>query len=136
MGNDLADWFEHGYDWILDAQVSDGEISPRKYLVFVEMNRRSKVPERIIELLSDLQTLTDLSLKDWSIKLNDEEYDADEDILKQVIILSPHDYREKKEAEQEEPEINNMRERAGLEPKSSNKEQDAELKNYKAMAGL
>ena len=50
-GNDLVDWFEKGYDWVLDAQVSEGEISPGKYLVFVELNRRSSVPERIIELL-------------------------------------------------------------------------------------
>ena len=47
-GNDLADWFERGYDWVLDAQVSEGEIRPGKYLVFVEMNRRSSVPKRII----------------------------------------------------------------------------------------
>lgn len=135
VGNDLVDWFEHGYDWVLDAQVSDGEVSPRKYLVFIEMNRRSKVPERIIEMLSDLQTLTNIPLKDWSVKVEDEEYDADEDILKQVIITSPHNYREKKE-EKEEPELNNMRELSGLEPKLPEKEQDAELKEYKAMAGL
>jgi hypothetical protein len=53
-GNDLSDWFERGYDWVLDAQVSEGEIKPGQYLVFVEMNRRSSVPKRIIELLEDL----------------------------------------------------------------------------------
>jgi len=61
-GDDLCDWFERGYDFVLDAQVSEGEISPGKYLVFVEMNRRSTVPARIIELLEDLTTLTDLKL--------------------------------------------------------------------------
>ena len=49
-GDDLCDWFERGYDFVLDAQVSEGEISPGRYLVFVEMNRRSSVPSRIIEL--------------------------------------------------------------------------------------
>ncbi len=51
VGEDLSDWFERGYDWVLDAQVSDGELVPGKYLVFVEMNRRTSTPERIIELL-------------------------------------------------------------------------------------
>ena len=43
-GEDLSDWFERGYDFVLDAQVSDGELSTGKYLVFVEMNRRTTVP--------------------------------------------------------------------------------------------
>ena len=34
-GKDLSDWFERGYDFVLDAQVSDGEVSYGKYLVFV-----------------------------------------------------------------------------------------------------
>ena len=59
-GEDLSDWFERGYDFVLDAQVSDGELSSGKYLVFVEMNRRTTVPERIITLLDDLETLTAL----------------------------------------------------------------------------
>ena len=39
---DLVTWFERGYDFVLDASVSDGEIEPGKWLVFVEMDRRSK----------------------------------------------------------------------------------------------
>ena len=39
VGEDLVDWFERGYDWVLDAQVSEGEVKPGQYLVFVEMNR-------------------------------------------------------------------------------------------------
>ena len=50
-GNDLVDWFERGYDWIVDASLSEGEISPGKSLVFVELNRRSTVPLKIVELL-------------------------------------------------------------------------------------
>ena len=33
---DLVTWFERGYDWVLDASVSEGEIEPGKWLVFVE----------------------------------------------------------------------------------------------------
>ena len=102
----------------------------------IEMNRRMKVPERIVELLDDLYTLTDLPVKDWTVEVGDEEYEADPEILKQVITISPHQYREEVEVEDEE-ELNEMRERAGLGVKAihANK-QDAELKAFKAMAGL
>jgi hypothetical protein len=29
---DLMNWFEKGYDWVMDADVSPGEISPGRYL--------------------------------------------------------------------------------------------------------
>jgi hypothetical protein len=134
-GNDLVDWFERGYDFVLDAQVSEGEVKPGRYLVFVEMNRRTSVPKRIIELLDDLETLTAIPVKDWTIIVDDEEYPPEEDILKQVITISPHDYRETEEVEEEE--INEMRERAGLEVKAIHSDkQDADIKAYKSMAGL
>jgi len=134
-GEDLSDWFERGYDFVLDAQVSDGELSSGTYLVFVEMNRRTTVPERIITLLDDLETLTDIPLKDWTIIVDDEEYEPDAGVLEQVITISPHQYRE--EVEPDEEELNEMRERAGLEVKALHADkQDADIKAFKAMAGL
>ena len=133
-GDDLCDWFERGYDFVLDSQVSEGEISPGKYLVFVEMNRRSSVPSRIIELLKDLKTLTDMKLTDWTIMVDGEEYEPTEEVLKQVIAMSPHDYRVEEEREED---LNEMRHRAGLDVKPIHTDkQDAELKAFKAMAGL
>ena len=134
-GNDLVDWFERGYDWVLDAQVSEGEVKPGQYLVFVEMNRRTSVPKRIIELLDDLETLTAIPVKDWTIMVDDEEYSPEEDVLKQVITISPHEYRETEEVDEEE--INEMRERAGLDVKILHADkQDADIKAFKSMAGL
>jgi hypothetical protein len=134
-GNDLVDWFERGYDFVLDAQVSEGEVKPGQYLVFVEMNRRSSVPKRIIELLDDLETLTSIPVKDWTIIVDEEEHSPEEEVLKQVITISPHDYRE--EVEVEEEELNEMRERAGLEIKVIHADkQDAEIRAFKSMAGF
>jgi hypothetical protein len=111
---DLVAWLEIGYDFVLDASVSDGELQPGKWLVFVEMKRRSNVPQKIIQILSDLDTLTDLKPKDYTVKVNEEDYDADEEILKQVIILSPNQYKSQIEKEEE---LNEMRHRAGLDTK-------------------
>ena len=134
-GEDLSDWFERGYDFVLDAQVSDGELTSGTYLVFVEMNRRTSVPERIVTLLDDLETLSDIPLKDWTVVVDDEEYEPDTEVLKQVITISPHQYRE--EVEPDEEELNEMRERAGLEVKALHADkQDAEIKAFKSMAGL
>lgn len=137
-GDDLVDWFERGYDWVLDASISEGELSPGKYLVFVEMERRSKTASRIIELLEDLETLTGLSLDDWSIEVEGEAYGADKDKLKEVIVISPHEYREEHEDEDGEDgaELNEMRQRAGLDTVNKFGEPDSELKAYKAIAGL
>ena len=132
-GNDLVDWFERGYDWILDASLSEGELSPGKYLVFVEMKRRTKVPEHIIELIEDLETLTGMTVDEWAINIDEKDYPADAEVIKDLITISPHEYREEND---EEVELNEMRKRAGLDTVSIYGEPDSELKAFISMAGL
>jgi hypothetical protein len=137
-GNDLVDWFEKGYDWVLDAQVSEGEITNGKHLVFVELERRTTVPEKIIELLEDMNTLTNIPLNDWTIVIEEEEYSPDAAQLGQVMTVSPHQYREEKEVADidKEKELNVMREAAGLPVKAIYKTDDAEIKAFVALARL
>lgn len=129
---DLTSWLELGYDFILDASVSEGELEPGKWLVFAEMKRRSNVPDKIIQILEDLKTLTDLNVDDYKIKIDEKEYKADNDTLKQVIMLSPNEY--KKNSDDEE-ELNEMRNIAGLEYKNVH-EIDQEIRKYISNAGL
>ncbi len=131
---DLVTWFERGYDFVLDASVSDGEIEPGKWLVFVEMDRRSKVPQRICKLLSDLETLTGFKLTDWSVDIEGDQVDADEEMLRQKLILNPNEYKSKKE-DKDEDKLNKFRELAGLDTKKMYKE-DEYIKNLKAIAGM
>jgi hypothetical protein len=132
-GQDLCDWFERGYDFVLDCQVSEGEVSPNRYLVFVEMNRRTSAPKRIEELLKDLTTLTGYSLKDWEIAFKEDTYDVDVDILSKVLTLSPHEYRIK---EEDQEELNEMLGVAGLNAKKIYNSEDADLKDFISKAGL
>ena len=132
---DLVSWFERGYEWVLDASVSDGELEPGKWLVFVEMDRRSKVPNRIVTLLSDLETLTDIKVKDWTVQVEGDDCKADEELIREKMILNPNEYKMEKETEENEEELNEMRLRAGLEPKTSYVE-DEYIKNLKAIAGM
>ena len=124
---DLASWLEIGYDFILDSSVSEGEIEPGKYLVFAEMKRRSNSPQRICEILQDLKTLTDFSLTDWTVSVEDENYDADPNVLKQVIHLTPYDYMNSKDGEKD---LNEYRELANLPTKPIYENLDAEIKKY------
>jgi hypothetical protein len=131
---DLVTWFERGYDFVLDASVSDGEIETGKWLVFVEMDRRSKVPNRIITLLSDLETLTDLKLKDWTIDIAGDETAAKEELIREKMILNPNEY--KMENEEADDKLNEFRELAGLDAKKMYREEDEYIKNLKAIAGM
>ncbi len=132
---DLVSWFERGYDYVLDASISDGEIEPGKYLVFVEMNRRSSVPRRIINLLEDLETLTGIKLKDWIVDIEGDEVDADEEIIRQKMILNPNEY--KAEQDQDEEDLNEMRTIARIPNKPMYDEPtDPDIKNMKTLAGL
>lgn len=130
VGNDLVEWFERGYDFILDASVSSGESKFGKWLVFVEIERKNSVPSQLIEMLKDLETLTNLHLDDWEIKVDGKMYKPNVDTLKQVVILSPYQYKNIKDKE-----LNEMRMVANLDMKN-NYNNDKMIKDMKAIAGL
>jgi hypothetical protein len=131
-GNDLVDWFERGYDYVLDASLSTGEVEIGKWLVFVEMNRRSTVPQRVVELLKDLKPLSGKKINEWKVQVDGKDYPADESVLKDVIICNPAKYRIAKE---EEDELNEMRSVANLATKPLY-EKDQEIKDFVNLAGL
>lgn len=137
---DLVDWFERGYDWVLDGKVSDGELTTGKYVIFLELDRRTKVPERVVELVEDLETLTGLTVEDWSMEIDGQEYPLDAEKIRELIPLSPHSYREMhpedEEEEETEDELNEMRQQAGLEHHNTHSKQDSLLKDFIAKAGL
>lgn len=132
VGEDLVNWLELGYDYVLDASVSDGELEPGKWLVFVEMKRRSNVPEKIVQILTDLETLTDMKLDKWSIVIDDVSHTPDKETLKKYIILSPSEYK----IQNNEEELNEMRQIAGLSTKNIYENLDDEIRKYITSAGL
>jgi len=153
QSEDLVDWLEKGYDWILDAEVSSGEVTSGKYVVFIEMNRRTSVPERIVMMLEDLETLTGLMLEEWAVIVKGQKYHANAEELKSVLVLSPQNYRElnnmevgddsSDEEEQEveqtdsaDQELSEMRDAAGIPHKPKTAKPDALLRDFLAKAGL
>ena len=147
IGEDLCDWIIKGYDYINDCEVSEGELMANRFVVFVETNRRSKAPERLLEILEDLETLTGLSVDQWKVKIDGTEYEASLNVLKQNMITIPLEYREQNEDIEDEEEVvdiadiddsdlNEMRNIAGLPNANVYKEKDSLLKDFIAKAGL
>ena len=127
---DLANWFEKGYDWVLDADVSPGEIKPGRFLVYIEMRRRSMAGEKLQEALGDLETLTEYSLEDWSMHYDDKNSPFSVDNFNRVVPLSPKDYRKKKESD-----LNEMRAAAGIDTRPVF-ERDQEIRQLQSAAGI
>ncbi len=108
---DLVNWFEKGYDWVLDADRSPGEIRPGRYLVYVEMRRRSTAGQRLATMLDDLTTLTEHAGDTWTLTYEGKDLPFSEANFDRVVPRSPKQYRE-----QREENLNEMRVAAGLDP--------------------
>ena len=58
---DLENFFEMGYSFILDADVSPGETDDGTYKVYVELERTRHAADQIFELIEGVEKLTGLS---------------------------------------------------------------------------
>lgn len=112
VADDLVNWFEKGYDFILDADRSPGEIKPNRYLVYVEIKRRTALPSQIVEIVTDLASLTEFEKEDWTVYYDGNEMDLNIKYLADRLLLSPLRYRTHKEGE-----LNDIRHSAGLKTK-------------------
>ena len=127
---DLVGWFEKGYQFILDADRSPGEISPNKYLVYVEMKRRSNIGDNLSTMLEDLSTLCELESVDWTFRYGKQEQEFTTEQFEKVVPTSPKAYRLDKELG-----LNEVRSRAGLATKRIY-ENDKEIQKLKDIANL
>jgi len=129
--DDLINWFEKGYDYVLDADRSPGEVRPNRFLVYIELERRTRVIRQIKELIDDLGTLTEYSINDWTIVFDGEEMPFDEEMLANTLILSPRQWREEKEQE-----LNEVRTAANIPAKRVLQGRDEELDVIRSQAGI
>jgi hypothetical protein len=127
---DLMAWFEKGYDFVLDADRSPGEIKPGRYLVYVELRRRSTAPLNINRLLDDLASLTEFDPSDWRMSYKGKESDWSEEAFAEQVPLTPDAYRQRYEGD-----LNEMRMAAGL-PTKAIYEPREDVRSLQAMAGL
>jgi hypothetical protein len=94
---DLVNFIEKGYDWVIDADVSSGELDDGDYLVFVECDRDQNVPEQIVSLIDDLENITDIPPKDWYVRYKNTgvKEPLTHDAVKSLVPLSAQDYQQR-----------------------------------------
>jgi len=64
--NDLSNFIEKGYPFVLDADVSTGENKKGKYNVFVEIERDRHLPKNISDILEEVSKLT--GIEEWKYR--------------------------------------------------------------------
>ena len=128
---DLMNWFEKGYDFVIDADRSPGEIKPNRYLVYVELRRRSTAGDHVETLIDDLGTLTEFDKDDWTMHYRGKEVPFSRDEFDRLVPLSPKAYREKYDEE-----LNEMRVAAGMETKRIYDPKDKALQAIQSAAGI
>jgi hypothetical protein len=92
--NDLVAFVEKGYEWVVDADVSSGEMDDGSYIVFVELDRNEQLAENVMGLLEDMMNLTEQSPEDWRVRYykSHKETQLSLESLQQLIPDTPEKY--------------------------------------------
>lgn len=110
--NDLVSFIEKGYDSVLDADVSTGELEDGDYLVFIELDRNKELPEQIYSLVKEINNLTEQKIEEWTVLYHKDKTEEPLTIavLERVIPTSPEEY----EIKVGNTEINSLKSAAGI----------------------
>jgi hypothetical protein len=129
--DDLVVWLEKGYDFILDADRSPGEIKPNRYLVYAEFRRSPEFVKNFNQVMTELPNLTAIDADKFKIHVNKKYYPYSEKAVADNVTLTPAQYNREKESD-----INQIREAAGLTPKPIYRRVARDLKNWQDLAHI
>ena len=112
--SDLMSFIERGYDWVLDADVSTGELEDGDYLVFVELERNPAAAKQLLTMIDDILNLTDQKLSDWKFQYqkNRLEYPISTDNLRKILPLTPDEYIKRYGENENEADLDALKETA------------------------
>jgi hypothetical protein len=130
---DLVNFIEKGYEWVIDADVSSGEMEDGDFVVFVECDRTRDVAKNLIDMLEDIMRLTDQKLEDWRVQFrstNDQQSISIESILAHVPLTTA-DYLRKFGNK----ELDEMRSAAGVNVTTTAPKNDF-TQNLRSLAGI
>ena len=144
--NDLVSFLETGYEFILDADVSPGEVSPGDFLVFFEISRRTTAPERIYRIVEEVLNLTLQDMDEWEFtygapeqrgtRQRFEKHALTIENLKDIIPMSPREYRNMRdEIESDDEEIAALKNIAQI-PVNQEAPKDDDMDALRSQAGL
>jgi hypothetical protein len=130
---DLVNFIEKGYDWVLDADVSSGELDDGDYLVFVESDREPQVADNVMSMMQDIMNLTDQKLDDWSIQIrsNPNKVPLSADNIQSNVPLTSGSYQ----ARYGKKELDEMRNAAGI-PVTTQAPKNDHTQSLRSLAGI
>jgi hypothetical protein len=116
---DLEDFIEKSYDWVLDADLSASEDDDGNYIIFVELERKPNCVEQLHSLVSDILNLTGQKMKDWAFTYMKDKKEYPMDLLDKKLIKTSEKYLDKTEKDKsdkikESSEMNALRAMAGV----------------------
>lgn len=89
---DLVNFIERGYEFVLDADSTPGELNDGRYKVFIELERNRHVPEQIIEILYGMKQITGIDNFKFRYYKSFNSIPADKENLTEYIPTSKQDY--------------------------------------------
>ena len=89
---DLVNFIEKGYDFVLDADKTSGEQSDGYYRVFVEMERSRHVGQQITEILDGIKKLADVNEFKFRYYKNFRSQPADQATLENIVPKDGNEY--------------------------------------------
>jgi hypothetical protein len=89
---DLENFFEMGYGFVMDAESTTGEMDDGKYRVFVEIERNRHIAEQIMELVDGLKKVAKLDDVRFRYHKEFKSIEATEEALSEKIPFDPNSY--------------------------------------------
>jgi hypothetical protein len=89
---DLEHFFEMGYQFVMDAEATTGEMDDGKHRVFVEIERSKHIAEQIMELVDGVKKLTGLEDVRFRYHKEFKSQEATEENLSAKIPVDPNSY--------------------------------------------
>ena len=92
---DIVNFVEKGYEWVIDADVSSGEMDDGDFIVFIECDRKPSVASNVMAMMDDLMNLTEQDIGEWTVRYrNGREHELTEKNLQDMIPKTPSEYRQ------------------------------------------
>ena len=90
--NDLENFIEMGYNFVLDADASAGETDEGTYSVFVELERNRRSAEQILEMIEGIKQLADLDEVRFRYFKSFKSYEANLENLELMVPINKAEY--------------------------------------------
>lgn len=130
---DLVNFLEKGYDWVIDADISAGEMDDGDFIVFLECDRLPEFSTNLIAMMEDLMYLTDQNLSEWKLvfRSNPSKFDLSEENIKNNVPLTTNDYLRR----YGNKELDEMRNAAGV-PVHTKAPKNDHTQSIRSLAGI